>query len=64
MPKMKTHKGAAKRFNATGSGKLRRGRINKSHLAEAKSTKRKRQLRRPAQVSEADAPTVRRQLGI
>lgn len=64
MPKMKTHKGAAKRFSTTGTGKLRRRRINKNHLAEAKSPKRKRQLRRSGEVSEADAPAVRRQLGI
>ena len=62
MPKMKTHKGAKKRFKTTGSGKLRRGRTNKQHLAAAKSPKRTRQLRSPGQVSEADAPNVRKQL--
>jgi large subunit ribosomal protein L35 len=62
MPKMKTHKGAKKRFKTTGSGKLRRGRANKQHLAAAKSPKRTRQLRKPGLVSEADAPNVRKQL--
>ena len=62
MPKMKTHKGAKKRFKTTGSGKIRRGRTNKQHLAAAKSPKRIRQLRRPAQVSDADAPNVRKML--
>lgn len=62
MPKMKTHKGAKKRFTKTGSGKIRRGRTNKQHLAAAKSPKRTRQLRRPSQVADADAPNVRKML--
>ncbi len=62
MPKMKTHKGAKKRFKTTGSGKIRRGRANKQHLAAAKSPKRIRQLRRPGQVSDADAPMIRKKL--
>ena len=64
MPKMKTHRGAAKRYKVTGTGKLRRRRINKSHILEKKSPKRKRQLRRQAEVSDANRETVRRQLGI
>ncbi|MGI9621870.1 MAG: 50S ribosomal protein L35 [Acidimicrobiales bacterium] len=59
---MKTHKGAKKRFKKTSTGKIRRGRRHKQHLAAAKSPKRTRQLRRPAVVSDADAPTVRKQL--
>ena len=62
MPKMKTHKGAKKRFKTTGSGKIRRGRTNKQHLAAAKSPKRTRQLRRPGRVSDADAPMIRKSL--
>ena len=62
MPKMKSHKGAKKRFTTTGSGKIRRGRTNKQHLAAAKSPKRTRQLRRPGLVSDADAPKVRKML--
>ena len=64
MPKMKTHRGTAKRFKRTASGKLKRARQNRNHLAEAKSPKRKRQARRPATVSDADAPSVRKSLGI
>ncbi|HJM99642.1 MAG TPA: 50S ribosomal protein L35 [Acidimicrobiales bacterium] len=64
MPKMKTHKSSAKRFKKTASGKLKRGRMHRNHLAEAKSPKRKRQARGPAEVSAADAKTVRKNLGI
>ncbi len=59
MPKMKTHRGAAKRFRRTGSGKLRRKRANKNHILEKKSPKRKRQLRAPVDVSPSDARTLR-----
>ena len=59
MPKMKTHRGAAKRFRRTGSGKLRRRRINKNHIREKKSPKRKRQLRAPADVSSSDKRMLR-----
>ncbi|MBE3563827.1 MAG: 50S ribosomal protein L35 [Hydrogenibacillus schlegelii] len=45
MPKMKTHRGAAKRFKKTGSGKLIKYRANKSHLLTHKNAKRKRRLR-------------------
>lgn len=48
MPKMKTHKGAKKRFSVTGTGKVRRLRANKSHILTKKDAKRKRRLRRPA----------------
>ena len=51
MPKMKTHKGAAKRLKVTGSGKVRRMRANKSHILTKKSAKRKRRLRRDAAVA-------------
>ncbi|MDY0131066.1 MAG: 50S ribosomal protein L35 [Desulforegulaceae bacterium] len=45
MPKMKTNRGAAKRFKVTASGKFKMRRANKSHILTKKSTKRKRQLR-------------------
>jgi large subunit ribosomal protein L35 len=45
MPKMKTHKGAKKRFKITGSGKVKRMRAFKSHILTKKSPKRKRRLR-------------------
>ena len=46
MPKMKTHRGAAKRFKKTGSGKLKRSSAYTSHLFANKSTKAKRKLRK------------------
>ncbi|MGM0417209.1 MAG: 50S ribosomal protein L35 [Thermodesulfobacteriota bacterium] len=46
MPKMKTNRGAAKRFSRTGSGKFRIRRANSSHILTKKATKRKRKLRR------------------
>ena len=48
MPKMKTHKGAKKRFKVTGTGKVRRYKAFKSHILTKKTSKRKRRLRRPA----------------
>jgi large subunit ribosomal protein L35 len=51
MPKMKTHRGAAKRFKITGSGKVKRYKANKSHILTKKSAKRKRRLRRPSLVA-------------
>ena len=47
MPKMKTSKSAAKRFKVTGTGKLKRAKAYKSHILTKKSTKRKRNLRKP-----------------
>jgi large subunit ribosomal protein L35 len=46
MPKMKTHRGAAKRFSITGTGKIKRSKANTSHILTPKTTKRKRQLRK------------------
>jgi large subunit ribosomal protein L35 len=46
MPKMKTHKGAKKRFSLTGTGKVKRNKAFKSHILTKKSSKRKRNLRR------------------
>ncbi len=55
MPKMKTHRGAAKRFKKTGSGKFVRSRANKQHILTKKSTRRKRRLRKDAVVDPVDA---------
>jgi large subunit ribosomal protein L35 len=49
--KMKTHRGAAKRFKVTGSGKIRRMKAYKSHILTKKGPKRKRNLRRPTTVA-------------
>ena len=64
MPKMKTDRGAAKRFKVTGTGKLMRRRAFKNHLLEKKSSTRKRRLGREAAVAGADAREVRRVLGL
>ncbi len=63
MGKMKTHKGAAKRFSVTGSGRIRRRQANKNHILEKKSSKRKRRISGPTDVAAADIPTVKRLLG-
>ena len=61
MPKMKTHKGAKKRFSVTASGKVRRLKANKSHILTKKSAKRKRNLRRPTTVAtNGEAKTIKR----
>ncbi|MBM9536239.1 50S ribosomal protein L35 [Desulfobulbus alkaliphilus] len=62
MPKMKTNRGAAKRFKATGGGKIRRRKAYSSHILTKKSTKRKRNLRQGALVAESDERAVRRML--
>ncbi|MCX7621730.1 MAG: 50S ribosomal protein L35 [Acidimicrobiales bacterium] len=64
MPKMKTHRGAAKRFKLSGTGKVRRRKANLNHILEKKSPRRKRRLARPSEVSRSDLRQVRRQLGI
>lgn len=58
MPKMKTHRGAAKRFKKTATGKIKRYHAFKSHILEKKSTKRKRNLRKSAIMFEGDAKRV------
>ncbi len=58
MPKMKTHRGAAKRFKRTGTGKLVRRKAYASHLLTHKTTKRKRKLRQDAILSSADVKRV------
>ena len=55
MPKMKTHRGAAKRFKRTGSGKIVRAKSNKQHILTKKSPKRKRRLRKTVIVKGVDA---------
>ena len=63
MPKMKTHKGTAKRFRVTGTGKIMRGKAFKSHILEKKSPKRKRGFRQEEQVAPADLKNVLKNLG-
>jgi len=64
MPKVKTHKGTAKRFKLTGTGKVKRAKAFKSHILEKKSPKRKRKFRQDGLVHEADVKVVKKQLGI
>ena len=59
MPKQKTHKGAAKRFKVTATGKVKRGHSMHSHILTKKSTKRKRKLRKSTLVSPAFAKTIK-----
>ena len=62
MPKMKSHRGASKRFKATASGKLKRKKAYHSHILNKKSTKRKRNLRKSTLVSVADRKSVKKMI--
>ena len=62
MPKMKTNRGAAKRFRKTGSGGFKRGKSHRRHILTKKSTKRKRHLRHLKMVAPADVAQLNRQL--
>jgi large subunit ribosomal protein L35 len=62
MPKVKTKRGAAKRFKATGSGKIKRNKAFTSHILTKKSTKRKRNLRKSGLVVESNTKAVKRML--
>jgi large subunit ribosomal protein L35 len=60
--KLKTHRGAAKRFKKTGTGKIKRAAAFKRHILTSKPTKRKRHGRGTQIVSDADAPKLHRML--
>ena len=62
MPKIKTNRGAAKRFKKTPSGELKRAQSHRRHILTKKSTKRKRHLRDDVMVSKADKSLVKRML--
>jgi large subunit ribosomal protein L35 len=62
VPKIKTHRGAAKRFRKTGTGKFARNRANKNHILTKKSAKRKRRLAQSTLVSPADEARIKRLL--
>jgi large subunit ribosomal protein L35 len=62
MPKLKTDRGAAKRFKKTGSGGYKRKQSFRRHILTKKSTKRKRHLRGNEMVAQADVAAVRRML--
>ncbi len=62
MPKIKSIRGASKRFRKTASGRVKRGQSFRSHILTTKSTKRKRHLRSPSTVHESDTKMIRRML--
>jgi large subunit ribosomal protein L35 len=62
MPKMKSCRGAKKRFKVTASGKIKSRRAYKSHILTSKTTKRKRNLRKPAYINAVDEPRVHKMI--
>ena len=62
MPKIKTNRAAAKRFKATGTGKLKRNKAYKSHILTKKSTKRKRNLRKATVVDSTNLKNIKKAL--
>lgn len=62
MPKLKTHKGAAKRFKKTGTGKFKRGHSFARHILTSKPAKRKRHLDKDVMVDKADVKKLRKML--
>ena len=62
MPKLKSHRGAAKRFKRTASGKFLRAHSFKRHILTSKTTKRKRSLRKATVVSDGDQAKLERML--
>ena len=62
MPKLKTHKGAAKRFKKTGTGKVKRGKAFMRHILTSKPRKKKRQMDIDGMVSKADTPKIKRMI--
>mgnify|MGYP003573956104 CR=1 FL=1 len=60
MPKIKTNRGAAKRFGKTGTGKIKRRRAYSSHILTSKNQKRKRRLREGTLVSKVDEKNIRK----
>ena len=62
MPKLKTNRGAAKRFKVTAKGSYKHAQSHARHILTKKSTKRKRQLRTSALIADADSKSVRRML--
>ena len=63
MPKMKTHKGSAKRFRRTGTGKIMRAKAFKSHILTKKSQKRIRGFRKEAELTPGDVNVVSQRIG-
>ncbi len=64
MPKMKTHRGAAKRFRVTGSGRILRRKAFMNHILEKKPSTRTRRLKRSTELTGGDRTEVKRLLGL
>ncbi|MAV70726.1 MAG: 50S ribosomal protein L35 [Candidatus Marinimicrobia bacterium] len=64
MPKMKTRRGAAKRFKVTGSGRIKRNKANHRHMLIRRSNKAKRKMRQVGVLKSGDAKLVKAMLGI
>ena len=64
MPKMRTRRGAAKRFKLSGSGRIKRNKANHRHMLIRRSNKAKRKMRQAGLVSSADRKLVRAMLGV
>ncbi|MFZ9035695.1 MAG: 50S ribosomal protein L35 [Francisellaceae bacterium] len=62
MPKLKTNRGAAKRFKRTGKGGFKHRSANRAHINTKMTTKRKRHLRSMSQVAKCDVPSLNQQL--
>ena len=60
MPKIKTNRAAAKRFKATGTGKLKRGKAYRRHILTKKTTKTKRNLRKPAMTDKTNVKNMKK----
>jgi len=60
MPKLKTHRGAAKRFSVTGTGRVKRSKAYASHILTTKTRKRKRNLRRSTLVDATNEPKIKK----
>lgn len=63
MPKLKTHKGAAKRFKVTGSGKITRQKAYKGHILTKKNAKRKKRLGKREEVDPSNIKNIKRLIG-
>jgi large subunit ribosomal protein L35 len=64
MPKMKSNRGAAKRFKKTASGKIKRAKAFKAHILTKKTRSRKRKLRQGTLVSKADSKRIGRLISV
>ncbi len=62
MPKLKTNRGAAKRFRVTGSGKIKHRKVNRNHILTKKASKRKLHLRSDTMIVKCDEKSVKRML--